>query len=139
MPQSVKTTFDIAEALVEGIPTSVKIQVQMVDGSTIVTALTAIDDVAYAAQAGARLDPADKEDPVIGLKLAMGRAIRKLGQEILRDGRRDVEKADQIVKRQKEAQEAKLVAKKKRSTAAKAAATRKNKVDGKNAKKTVKV
>lgn len=59
----------------------------------------------YTSRASSRRDPSDSPNVEIGLKLALGRAIRQLGREILKDGQDLVREAEKKRQRQEEAAE----------------------------------
>jgi Domain of unknown function (DUF1876) len=55
----------------------------------------------YSAKGSARRDPADHHNPEIAIKLALGRAYRKVGREILHEAQGLVRDADHVAKMQK--------------------------------------
>jgi hypothetical protein len=75
----------------------------------------------YSAKGVARRDAADEPNVSIGLKLALGRAIRQLGRDILHDGHLDVYFADKALESQRQASEEGRARKAKRVAAAKKA------------------
>lgn len=58
----------------------------------------------YTSKASSRRDPSDTPNAETGLKLALGRAVRQLGREILKDGQALVRQAE--IKRQSQEQAA---------------------------------
>lgn len=57
----------------------------------------------YVATGAAKCDPRDKADPEIGTKLALGRAIRQLGRDILKDAQNLVNANARVIRQQEEA------------------------------------
>lgn len=93
------------------------------DDGTVVVALDGrIGGKTFSSTGTAKLDPKDKFDEQIGLELAYGRALRKLGQRLLAEGNRGVHEKDKARKRQQEASAIALKAKKKASKKARKAA-----------------
>jgi len=70
----------------------------------------------FVAKGDSRRDPRDKNDPEVAFKLALGRAIRQVGRDILSDGQTKVREHDHVARRQAEASKAAF---KKRKKAAK--------------------
>lgn len=89
----------------------------------------------FFASGSSKRDPADKQNPEIGLQLALGRAVRQLGREILKSANYLVREEDARAKKQKEASEA---AKKLRAERAKQAKKAANPITKDIAKKTTK-
>jgi hypothetical protein len=73
------------------------------EDATVVKASAWIGDDYYESVGSARRDPRDIPNASIGLNLAVGRAIRQLGRDILSDGQERVREADEFSKRQAEA------------------------------------
>ncbi len=71
----------------------------------------------YTSKASSRRDPSDTPNTDIGLKLALGRAIRQLGREILKDGQALVREAENKRQSQLEAAEASRIRKAERGQA----------------------
>jgi hypothetical protein len=59
----------------------------------------------YFAKAASRRHPEDKQDSELGTKLAVGRAIRQIGRDILRDAQERVRENDKALDSQKQASE----------------------------------
>lgn len=59
----------------------------------------------YTAEGTSKRDKKDKPDTTVGLKLALGRAIRQLGRNILHDGQLAVHEADKLRQAQAKAGE----------------------------------
>lgn len=59
----------------------------------------------YAARSSSRRDPSDAPNSEIGTKLAIGRAVRQLGREILKDGQSLVREQERARRKQAEAAE----------------------------------
>lgn len=57
----------------------------------------------FTAREVSRRDPHDRNDPEIGIKLALGRAIRQLGRNILAEGQAKVRQTDKVSRRQRQA------------------------------------
>lgn len=75
----------------------------------------------FVANGVAKRDPGDDANTEIGLKLAMGRAVRQLGREILKDANRLVSEAAAVKQSQDKAREAARKRKAARARAAKKA------------------
>ena len=58
----------------------------------------------------------DKFEPEVGYKIALGRALRDLGRQNLKEGQEEVHAKDRIRQKQEEASRAALEAKKQRAT-----------------------
>jgi hypothetical protein len=81
----------------------------------------------YTSAGTAVCDPKDKFNPEVGLKLALGRAIRQIGRDILHEGQASVHAADKARKSQEEASAKGLALKAARAKKAKKEVAAKNK------------
>lgn len=73
------------------------------DATAVEIAVWINENELFLAKAVSRRDPIDPVNPEIGLKLALGRAIRQLGRDILKEANMLVSEQDERRKRQTEA------------------------------------
>lgn len=87
-------------------PAGVSVRIASTDDVVVAEADIWLEDSSeyYTSKASSRRDPSDTPNSETGLKLALGRAIRQLGREILKDGQALVRQAE--VKRQAQEQAA---------------------------------
>lgn len=102
-------------------PASVEVGINSItDGDVVAVEATAwINGVdLYKVSASSRRDPHDPCNPEIGVKLAVGRALRQLGREILKEGQDGVRRQDKARRTQELASQEARNRKEKRRKAA---------------------
>ncbi len=85
---------------------SVCVQIIHTEDATVAQATLWSGEDYFTAKGSSRRDPADVDNREVGIKLALGRALRQLGREILKDGNNLVRQEDIKRKTQQAATEA---------------------------------
>lgn len=102
------------EAYIESrgeIYTNLRMKTTHAPDCTIVEVMATVGYTDYTAIGSSKRDPIDDYDPEIGVELAMGRAIRQLGREILKNANAGIREADQARLKRAEGQRKSLVQK----------------------------